>query len=103
MAPPAKFPALKLLSISAQIFSQPAAPTLASMPRSAMIGQQQVDQHAVVVSGVPDPQLRENIQRALPRGLIPEQRRAVQCAFHDKADLAGMRGLARPDRLLDRS
>jgi len=28
-----------------------------------------------------------------------EQRRAVRCAFHDKADLAGMRGLARSDRL----
>src|SRR5438552_6119578 len=67
------------------------------------VGQQQVDQHAVVVSGVPDAQLRENIQRAFPRGLIAEQRRAVQCAFHDKTDLAGMRGLARPDRLLDRT
>src|SRR5258705_4995040 len=67
------------------------------------VGQQQVDQHAVIVGGVPDPQLRENIQRALPRGLTAEQRRAVQRAFHDKADLAGMRSLARPDRLLDRS
>src|SRR5438874_4595834 len=67
------------------------------------VGQQQVDQHAVVVSGVPDPQLREDIQRALPRGLIPKQRRAVQCAFHDKTDLARMRALTRPDRLLDRT
>src|SRR5712671_4845512 len=67
------------------------------------VGQQEVDQHAVIVGGVPDAELRENIQRALPRGLIAEQRRAVERAFHDKAYLAGMRGLARPDRLLDRS
>src|ERR1700730_5541805 len=63
------------------------------------VGQQQLDQHAVVVDGVPDAQVRKNIQRAFPRRLIAEQRRAVQRALHDKADLAGMRGLARFDRL----
>ena len=66
------------------------------------VGEQQIDQHAVVVGGVPDPQLRENIERALARRLIAEQRRAVERAFHHEADLAGMRGLARLDRLLDR-
>src|SRR6266436_6095314 len=67
------------------------------------VGQQQVDQYAVVVSGVPYPQLRENIQRGLARGLIAEQPPAVQRAFPDNADLAGMRGFARPNRLLDSS
>ena len=67
------------------------------------VGQQQIDQHAVVVRGVPDPQLRENIQRALPRRLIAKQRRAVERAFDHETHLAGMRGLARLDRLLDRA
>src|ERR1700676_680106 len=67
------------------------------------VGQQQIDQHAVVVGGVPDPQMRKNIQRALPRRLILEQRLAIQRAFHHEADLAGMGGLARLDRLFDRS
>ena len=66
------------------------------------VGQQQIDQHAVIVGGVPDPQLRENIQRALAGGLIAKQRLAVERAFHDKTHLAGMRGLAGLDRLLDR-
>src|SRR5207253_9921175 len=67
------------------------------------ISEQQIDQHAVVVGGIPDPQLRKNVQRSLPRGLIPEQRRAVQRAFNNEADLAGMGGLACPDCPLDRS
>src|SRR6202165_249470 len=67
------------------------------------VRQQQVDQHTIVVSGVPDAKLRKNIQRALPRRLIAEQRRAIERAFHGKADLAGMGGLAGLDRLLDRS
>src|SRR5216684_8266900 len=64
------------------------------------VRQQQIDQHAAVVRGVPDPQMREQIQRALARRLVPKQRRAVERAFHDKADLARVRGFARLDRLL---
>src|ERR1700738_3037232 len=67
------------------------------------VGQQEIDQHAIVVGGVPDPQMRKNIQRALPRRLILEQRLAIQRAFHHEADLAGMRRLARLDRLFDGS
>ena len=67
------------------------------------VGEQEIDQHAVVVRGVPDAQMRENIERALARRLIAKQRRAVERAFDDEADLAGMRGLAGLDRLLDRS
>jgi len=39
------------------------------------IGQQEVDQHAVVVRGIPDTQLREDIQRTPARRLVPQQRR----------------------------
>ena len=48
------------------------------------VGQQQIDQHAVVVGGVPDPQLRENVERALARRLVAEQRRAVERASTTK-------------------
>ncbi len=65
------------------------------------VGEQEIDQDAVVVRGVPDPQMREHVERALARRLVAEQRRAVERAFDDEADLAGMRGLALPDRLLD--
>src|SRR5450432_855168 len=65
------------------------------------VGQQQIDQHTIVVGGVPDAQMREQIERALARRLIAKQRRAVERAFDDKADLAGMGGLAGLDRLLD--
>src|SRR5580693_269910 len=66
------------------------------------IGQQEIDQHAVVVRGVPYPQLRKNIQRSFPRQLVAEQRPAIQRALHHEADLAGMRRLTCLDRLLDR-
>ena len=65
------------------------------------VGQQQIDQHAVVMRGVPDPQVREDIERAFTRRLIAKQRRAVECAFDHETDLAGMDGLALFDRLLD--
>src|SRR5271165_3126703 len=65
------------------------------------VGEQQIDQDAVVVLGVPDPQMREHVQRAIAGGLVAEQGCAVERALHDKADLAGMSGLARLDRLLD--
>ena len=95
------------VSISTQIFSQPACADLGvdaavGDDLDVAVGQQQIDQHAVVVRGVPDPQLREDIQRPLPRRLIAKQRRAVERAFDHEAHLAGMRGLARLDRLLDR-
>src|SRR6266702_8442906 len=46
--------------------------------------------------------MRKDIQRALARRLIAKQWCAVERAFHHKAHLAGMRGLASLDRLLDR-
>ena len=65
------------------------------------VGEQQIDQHAVVVRGVPDPQMREHVERALAGGLVAEQGGAVERAFHDETDLAGMRCFALLDRLLD--
>src|SRR5271165_6566369 len=65
------------------------------------VGEQQIDEDAVIVLGVPDPQMREHVQRAIAGGLVAEQGCAVERTLHDKADLAGMSGLARLDRLLD--
>src|SRR6202007_208494 len=42
------------------------------------ICKQKIDQHAIIMGGIPDAQPRENIQRALPRQLIAEQRLAVE-------------------------
>ena len=63
-----------------------------------VVGQQQVDQDPVVVGGVPDPQLRKDIQRPFPRRLIAKQRPAVERALDHEAYLSGMGGLARLDR-----
>ena len=81
ITPPSKFPALNCVSISAQIFSQPSRPTLRvdtaiGHDLEIVVGQQQIDQDAVVVNGVPDPQLRKDIQCPLARRLIAKQRRA---------------------------
>src|SRR3569833_2132090 len=63
------------------------------------IGEQNIDQHAVIVCGVPDPQLREQVERTLARGLVAKQGRAVERTFHHEAHLSRMRGLASLDGL----
>src|SRR5277367_1196945 len=65
------------------------------------VGHQQIDHDAVVVGGVPDSQMRKNVECALPRRLVAKQRFAVERALDDEAYLAGMRSLARLDRPLD--
>ena len=45
--------------------------------------------------------MREDVERALARRLISKQRRAVERAFDDEADLTGMRGFALLDRLFN--
>src|SRR3954451_15450454 len=67
------------------------------------VGQQEIDQHAVVVRSVPNSQMRKNIQGTIAGRLVAQQRRAIQRAFDDKTDLAGMGRLTRLDRALDRS
>src|SRR6516225_400744 len=65
------------------------------------VGQQQIDQHAVVVRGVPEQQMRKYIERAFAGVLMAEQRSAIERAFDDETDLAGMRRFALLDRLFD--
>src|SRR5215472_13867523 len=67
------------------------------------VGEQKIDQHAVIVRGVPDPQMRKDVERTLACRLIAEQRPAVERTLHDKTRLAGMGGRAGLDRPLDRS
>ena len=66
------------------------------------VGEQQVDQQAVVVLGIPHAQLRKNLESTVSRGLPLEERRAVQCPFHRETDFSDVRGIARLDRLLNR-
>src|SRR5689334_11776532 len=65
------------------------------------VGEQQIDQYAAVLFSVPDPQLRKHITSARPCRLVPEQRTAIERAFHREADLAGMSFLADFDGLRD--
>src|SRR5262249_60220717 len=67
------------------------------------VGKQKINQHAVIVRGVPDPQMRKDVERTLACRLIVEQRPAVERTLYDKTHLAGMGGLSGLDRLLDRS
>ena len=106
ITPRSKLPALKSrFHLPADFFpaggADPGVDAAVGDDLDVTVGQQQIDQDAVVVGGVPDPQLRKDIQRALPRRLIAKQRCAVERAFDHETDLPGMRGLARLDRLLD--
>src|SRR6185437_33163 len=65
------------------------------------VGEQEINQHAIVVGGVPDPQMREDIERASPRRMIAQERHAVERAFHGEAHLARMPRLAGFRRSLD--
>ena len=106
ITPVSKWPALKSASIARQIVSQTFAAdlgvdTAVGDDLDVAVGEQEIDQDAVVVRGVPDPQMREHIERALAHRLVLEQRRAVERALDDESDLPRMRGLSRFDRLLD--
>jgi hypothetical protein len=45
------------------------------------VGEQQINQHAAVVLGVPYPQLRKHVDSAFFRGLSFEEQRTIQCSF----------------------
>ena len=66
------------------------------------IGKQQINEQAVVVLGIPHPQLRKKLERTISRGLPFEERRAVQCAFHCETDFSNVCSFARLNRFLDR-
>ena len=51
------------------------------------IGQQQIDQHAAIMRGIPDAELGKDIQRPLPRRLVVKQRRTIERAFDHEAEL----------------
>src|SRR5262249_14542254 len=65
------------------------------------VREQEIDQDPVIVRGVPDPQMRKDVERTLARRLVAEQGRAVERPFHHKTDLTRMRGFALPDHVLD--
>src|ERR1700693_4879491 len=66
------------------------------------VGKQQINQHAVIVFGVPYPHLRKYLDGAFSRGLSLEEWRAMQRPFHRKTDFADVCGLARFYRLFNR-
>src|SRR5262249_6702035 len=65
------------------------------------VGEQQVNQDAVVLLGVPHAQQREYLERAAARRLAGEQRTALKRRFDREADLAAMSGFGFLDGLLD--
>jgi hypothetical protein len=78
---------------------------LRNVPRQATVsddldrvfGQQQVDQYAVVVFGIPDAELAEHRDRALPRAWRAPQVGQRQAGFDAQADLAAVLLLAGSD------
>ena len=54
------------------------------------VGEQQINQHAVVVLRIPHPQQGKNIDGALPRGDPMPQRRRRQSALDDNSNLSRM-------------
>src|SRR3546814_10667376 len=69
----------------------------------AAIGEQDIDQHTVVVLGIPDAQRREYLYRTFARGHSAPELVQRQCAFDREADLARMLRFAGTHRSLDRS
>jgi hypothetical protein len=66
------------------------------------IGQQQIDQDTAVLFGVPDAELRKDLDRALSRRLTAEQRPPIERGLDGEPDFSAVRPLGSPDRLLDR-
>ena len=67
------------------------------------IGHQYIDEYAVAKFGVPDAQMRENLQGARSRGVTPAHRsRKFERGFDHEADLAAGARLGRPDGGFDR-
>src|SRR5215469_7533122 len=66
-----------------------------------VIGHVHVDQHAVVVLGVPHPKLPEELQRARAWLEVAPQLGQIEPCLDHEADLATMTRLAFPDRLFD--
>jgi hypothetical protein len=65
------------------------------------IGEQQIQEHAAVLLGVPDAQLAEYFQRALARGFSAQHCEQVQGGLDHEAQLPAVAALAGRDRRLD--
>ena len=65
------------------------------------LGPQQIHQHAGVVLGIPDSQLREHLDRAAARIRMARQRPHRQRRLDRETDLAGMAALGRDDGIAD--
>src|SRR6185437_5002623 len=65
------------------------------------VGEQDVDQRAGVLLGIPHAQQAEHFERALARGELAQYAQRRQRALCRKAHLAAMRALARRDCMLD--
>ena len=76
------------------------AGTLLAIGRA--VGEQQVDQHARIVLGIPDAQPREVLERALARRAAGQQRRERQAALEHDAQFAPVAPLLLADGALDR-
>src|SRR6516162_4811879 len=66
-----------------------------------VIRHEHVDQHPIVVLGVPDAELAEQLQGARARRELAPQLRQIERRLHDEADLPSVPRFALTDRLLD--
>ena len=66
------------------------------------IRQQQIYQHTIVVFGIPDAQLRENLYSSLLCSLPGQQWNQIQRRLDCKTYLPGVHSLGFSDRMLDR-
>ena len=65
------------------------------------VGKQQINQHAVVVLGIPHPKLRKYFDGARSGAHPAPQRCNIQRGFDREADLSSMSGFTIANRLLD--
>src|SRR5690606_3104074 len=66
------------------------------------IREQHINEHAVVLRGIPDTQQREKLHGALPRRELPPQLGQIERALDHEPDLADVARLRIADRPLDR-
>ncbi len=66
------------------------------------VRKKQIDENAVVVLGVPDPQVRENLDGTVPRRDASQQGSDVQRPLYSKPDLTDMRAMTCTDSLFNR-
>jgi hypothetical protein len=58
------------------------------------VGEQKIDQDAIVLFSIPNAKLRENLYASLPGGDPAQEGHQIERMFHRKADLAPVPGFA---------